>query len=286
MQAWFTGPPGAAANQMTMSAYRQGCPPGLPMSLMDPRTGTLVVVAAPGDAVEVSEHSVIAADGSGSRPYEPADMTHGIATTRIDLGAIRLPYAVSYRVLRGDTVVASSSPDWVMTFSEPELPVLDISYPRGLPHGVAAQVAQSAALNVLVPLGLPLHETDVVAHWAGPLPEPVRGALAVVTVTVPSGAVVETVQRQSVTETGDVRRRRWPAHPPVGEPRDQRVLAAGCEIYGESTGALIEELLVVITRVGPGGSRAGTTQRLSARGDGTWPRCDPEDRDVLSGTWR
>src|SRR4051795_6812439 len=35
-------------------------------------------------------------------------------------------------------------------------------------------------------------------------------------------------------------------------------------------------------RVGPGGVRAGTTQRLSSGGDGSWPRCGPEDHSVIA----
>ena len=35
-------------------------------------------------------------------------------------------------------------------------------------------------------------------------------------------------------------------------------------------------------RVGPGGSRVGMTRGLSSAGDGSWPRCGPEDRDVMA----
>lgn len=248
VQAWFTGPPGAAPDQMTMSSFPQVVSPELPVSLMDPLTGTLVVVAAPGDAVEVSEHSVIAADGSLSRPYEPAHMTDGIAITRIGLGELTVPWAVSYRVLRDDTVVLSSAPEWILSAFEPDLPDLEISYPRGIPDAGAAQAAESAALGVVAPLGLSPHETDIVALWAGPLPEPLDGGLAVVTVTVPSGAVVATALWQSVDANGDatyagdcglgIR--------PAGVSTYQRVLAAGCEIYGPP-GAFLEQLLVVVS---------------------------------------
>jgi phosphoglycolate phosphatase len=34
--------------------------------------------------------------------------------------------------------------------------------------------------------------------------------------------------------------------------------------------------------VGPGGLRAGATQRLSASGDGTWPRCRPGGDSVVA----
>ena len=248
LQAWFTGPPGAAPDQMTLSSYPLGVSAEVPVALLDPRTGTLVVVAAPGDAVEVSERVVLAADGSRARPHEPAETTDGIAITRIGSADGGLPYAMSYRVLRGGTIVASSPLDWVMASGEPEWPVVDIAYPRGMPTSVAVAVAQSAALGVLVPLGLPPHTTDVVAHWAGPLPGPVQGGLAVVTVTAPSGALVTTAHWQSVSGTGaatsggdcglDIR--------PAGEATDQRVLAAGCEIYGGSAGALVDEVLVVL----------------------------------------
>ncbi|MFP5370386.1 MAG: RNA polymerase sigma factor, partial [Actinomycetes bacterium] len=248
LQAWFTGPPGAAPEQMALSSYPLGVPPDVPVALLDPRTGTLVVVAAPGDAVEVSERSVLAADGSRSRPYQPADTTEGIATTRIGLGGTTLPFAVHYRVLRGGTVVASSSPEWVVSSVGPDLPVVDISYPRGIPAADAASAAQSAALAVLVPLGLPVRGTDVVARWAGPLPEPADGALAVVTVTAPSGAVVTTAHWQAVSGTGDVTSGGECGLDirPAGEPTEQRVLAVGCEVYSATTGAVVDEVLVVL----------------------------------------
>jgi hypothetical protein len=247
--AWFTGPPGAAPDQMTMSSFPRGISPDLPVSLLDPRTGTLVLVAAPGDVVEVSTGSVIAADGYRSRPYEAAETTEGIATTRLDLGDAALPWAVSYRVVRGDRIVMTSAPEGVVSPSaEPELPSFDISYPRGLPDPGAAEAAQTAAVGVMAPLGLSPEEADIVAHWTGPLPGSARGSLVVMTVTVPSGAVVATALWQAVTMDGlgsyaadcglEIR--------PAGVPTDQRVLAAGCDIHEESSGAVVEEVLVVV----------------------------------------
>ena len=248
LQVWFTGPPGAAPDQMTMSSYPLGVSVDVPVALLDPQTGTLVVVAAPGDAVEVSEHSVIAADGFRSRPYERVDTADGIATARIGVGDTGLPVAVGYRVLRGDAEVPSAPTEWVMASVEPDVPAVDISYPRGLPDADAATAAQSAALEVLGPLGLPPDGTDVVASWAGPLPGPAQGALAAVTVTVPSGAVVVNVRWQSVTANGDmtvaggcgldIR--------PARARTEERILAAGCDIYSATTGAVVDELLLVL----------------------------------------
>ncbi|WP_324274997.1 hypothetical protein [Blastococcus brunescens] len=57
LQAWFTGPSGAAPTDMVL-AELDGAPPGEPVALLDvpdPVTGrgVLVVVAFPGDDIEV-----------------------------------------------------------------------------------------------------------------------------------------------------------------------------------------------------------------------------------------
>lgn len=214
---------------------------------MDTRTGTLVVVAAPGDVVEVSEHSVLAADGYRSRQYEAADVTDGVAVTRLGPGNTTLPWAVSYRVVRGDRNVMTSTPDWVEPSHDIELPSYDIRYPRGFPDDPAARVAQSVAFNVLAPLGLSSGDADVVGHWVGPLPGSHAGTLAVVTATVPSGAVVASVQWQvdSADGLGSYAAECGLEIRPAGVPAADRVYAAACELFDAATGQVTDTSLVV-----------------------------------------
>ena len=53
--AWFTGPAGASPDRMALLSVRVDSDPAEPVSLTDPASGALVVVAAPGDRIRVSD---------------------------------------------------------------------------------------------------------------------------------------------------------------------------------------------------------------------------------------
>ncbi len=234
MQAWFTGPVGAAPEEMTLSSYPYGIAPEMTPALMDPESGTLVVVAAPGDDIQVSAGSVIEADGSRSREFETVTTTDGVGVTRLDPAGAHVLWSVVYDVSRDGTTVMNGSPEGVLTSMTFEPPRFDIEWPRGRPASPGeAEVARQAAFGVLAALGLSADEAEIVARWSGPVPGVEAGTLAVVTVTVPSGAQVVTVQWWIADDAnGSMGGECGLEIRPVTAPVEQRLLAAGCDIYG------------------------------------------------------
>lgn len=244
---WYTGPPGADVEQMTSVIGPQAVAGDWPVGLSDPRSGTLVVVAAPGDDVEVSRRPLVGADGRTSRDWRPVPTDDGVAVTQ----TLPLPRAydgsTSYRVLRDGQIQARDMP-W--SLPAPELvdqpPAID--YPRGRPDALGERVAWYAVAHALNELGLPPAQTTVTAQWVGSLPSGPAGRAAVVTVTLPSGALVVSAQWSS------------PAGPdgsmtgafcgleilPAGPPAERRVQAAACDVVDSTTGAPMSTDLVVV----------------------------------------
>ncbi len=246
LAVWFTGPSGAAPGGLTLAGGPSSIPSDWPAALSDPRTGTLVVVTAPGDVVEVSERPEIASDGSTSRTYRKTRTEDGVAVTRLRPSELSSSGGVSFRVHRGDRTVARTSP-WSVTPGTPPSPV-PIDYPRGQPSALGATAAEYAAERVLVEVGLPLEDVDVTAQWVGNVPSTGAGAAAVVTVTLPSGAVVVDAQwlvpwRPDGSLVGDDCGR---AVQPAGPPADRRVYALACEVVEATTGAPMRTSLVVV----------------------------------------
>ena len=245
--AWFTGPPGATAGQMTLANEPSSIATDWPAALTDPRNGVLVVVAARGDSVEVSQRPMIDAEGQTSREWRPVETDDGIAVTRVS--PFPRPYdgSTSYRVLRDGQLEARDMP-WSIFYEELIDQPLPIEYPRGRPGELGDQAARFAAANVLGDLGLSTAQVTVRAPWVGTLPNGGEGQAAVVSITLPSGAVVVTSQ--------------WlmPPQPdgsyvggfcgqevlPAGPPAERRVHALACEVIDHTSGAPMSTDLVVV----------------------------------------
>jgi DNA-directed RNA polymerase specialized sigma24 family protein len=248
--AWFTGPAGAAPDDMGLSSFPHGLEPGMSPALLDPPSGTLVVVGAPGDAVEVSERVEVNADASDTRTWTPVRVDDGIAVADIDPVDLPWTWAVNYRIFRGDQVIAGTPDGMAATDPEPVLPEMGIDYPAGPPDAAGRRAAQWAAFIGLSSLGAPTDGTDVTARVVQPVPGG-EGAVALVTVTLPSGAYL--VSAQWAWDIGevypggadcglDVR----PAEPPPAE----RLLVAVCEMYDPLDGRMLGTLLVASTPPG------------------------------------
>jgi hypothetical protein len=248
---WFTGPVGARPEEMVISSYPFGMPPGTPPALLDPRTGTLVVLAAPGDVVEVSPRPVVAADGTRSRTWERADGEDGVAVARMPVTGLPWTWSTAYRVLhegqRGSSTI-TGVPDVVRTEpGEPDLPPLGVRYAQEPPSEAHRMVAENAAGMVLMQLGLSPAEVEVTALVTASMPAPAAGELALVAVRVPSGALVLTgswgqaLPDGSTAAMGECGLALRPAGPPVTE----RVVAAGCEVWDPVTGEPEGSVLVV-----------------------------------------
>jgi DNA-directed RNA polymerase specialized sigma24 family protein len=242
--AWFAGPRGAAPDDMELVTFPYGIAPGVTPALLDPPSGTLVVVGAPGDQVEVSERVEVAADGTDSRTWTPVATADGIAETDIDPVDLPWTWAVSYRITRdGGTV--HGTPDGLMsTPPQEEIPDLGIDYAGGPPDPAGRRAAEWAAFISLSALGAPTDDTDITARVVSPVPGG-EGSVALVTITLPSGAFLVSAQwawdiRDDYPGAADCGLDVRPAEPPPGE----RLLVAACEMFDPLEGRPLGKVLV------------------------------------------
>jgi hypothetical protein len=245
---WFGGPPGAGPGELTTTTPPIGVPDGGPTGLLEQSTGTLVVVAAPGDGVEVSERPEIGPDGEPFRTYRAVDTRDGVAV--VPLGAERTSgSAVSFRAVRDGRTHEPTTP-WAVNDRGAGGPV-QAAYPRGAPSAIAALAVDRAAEAMPTTLGLPAAATEVTALWTGnvPGPGPEAGEPVLVTVTVPSGAVLVDGEWLVPVESpsgdyiqgGDCGLDVLPAGPPA----DERVLAMACEVVDPHGRTPLRSYLVV-----------------------------------------
>jgi hypothetical protein len=244
--AWLTGPPGATADQMAPATEPTVLEAGWPAALLDPTAGVLVVVADPGDVVEVSERPEIDADGSTSREFRAVETTDGIAVAR--LTGSRLPHggAVAFRARSGGPD-GEPLASWSMTVLDGPDDVVPVAYRRGVPTGAALDAADYAAARAQAAVGLPPEDVEVTAQWTGNVPDEGPAQAAVVTMTVPSGAVVVVGQwvlrdRDGNSQSADC----GFAVLPAGPPADQRVLPMLCDIPVDPAGSALRPTLVVV----------------------------------------
>ena len=243
---WFTGPAGAAPEEMALATVPYPLVPGTSPALVDPRSGTLVVVGAPGDVVEVSARADVDAQGGSSRSWSTARTTDGVSVARIEPMDLPWTWSVAYRVLRDGLVLPPAPPDGVRTGSSAGLPPLGVEYPGGPPSADGRQAAEWAAFTAAATVGLAPEDAEISARLVAPAPAPAEGALALVTVSLPSGALLVSVQWARALPDGqpggadcgmDVR--------PAGPPPEQRVLAAGCHLFAPAEDRQLDSVLLV-----------------------------------------
>ncbi|TQN42332.1 hypothetical protein FHU33_1729 [Blastococcus colisei] len=244
--AWFTGPPGASVDQMTLGSGPNSVANDWPAALTDPRTGTLVVVAAPGDEVQVSHRPLIDEEGTTSRQWRQVDTGDGVAVTRISPVPRSYDASTSFRVLRDGRIEARDAP-WSL-YAEDLGGEPAIEYLRGQPAELGEQAARYAAENVLRELGLSGSQVRIAAQWTGSVPAGGSDQAALVTVTLPSGAVVVTAQwlmpeRPDGSSMGAFCGQ---AVQPAGPPAERRVHAVACEVVDTTSGAPMRTSLVVV----------------------------------------
>ncbi|RBY81442.1 hypothetical protein DQ239_02325 [Blastococcus sp. TF02-09] len=187
--AVFVGPAGAPVDQLRLTGVPHGRTDGRPIALRDATTGTALVLAAPGDYVEIAERPEYDADGVESFDFRPVDAPDGAALITAEHG-----YAMQYRVWRdGGTVVDGQPFDTVL--SDPAAPgdeaaiaaALDVRFLRS-----PAAEAPLDASSLVVQSGLPPEQVDVVVPWTGSVPSrdglPMTATLT--TATLPSSAVL------------------------------------------------------------------------------------------------
>jgi hypothetical protein len=244
--AWFTGPADAGPEAMRLRSGPSAIVSDWPLAAVDPRTGALVVVAAPGDVVEVSERPEIAADGNTTRTWQEVETVDGIAITRMPPSLQPYDAATSYRVLRNGRTEARDMP-WSFASEEPGVPV-PVEYPRGRPSALGEQAANIAAQHALAELGLDPDQVEITAQWVGSVPAGDVGQAAVVTITLPSGAVVVEAQVLVPEQAGGATTGTFcgQAIQPAGPPAARRVQAMACGVVDYTTDAPMRTSLVVV----------------------------------------
>ncbi len=225
--AWFTGPAGAAPAQMRPVSAPNLVAGSEPSALLDAATGAVVVVAAPGDTVELSARPEVTADGAVVRTWEPVAVADGVAVAGIGARSGWWDSSARLRVARGGPAV-QVLPQWLaVPGTEPAVDVASLrasSVPAPDDPLVRDQAGQVLAQAGLVP-----GQVTFTSVWAG---EVLAGSVGTTRVsllaaTMPSGGVYlhaaaslsssGSVTTGSSTATTSCGSGALPAGPPIGE---------------------------------------------------------------------
>ena len=229
---WLVGPPGAAAGQLQPAQLSAGVQPGTPVAFTDAGTGTLVVVGAPGDQIEVSPRPEIAADGTVRRAWQAADAPDGVAAVSLTPTATLYDEAIRYRVTRGGARVATALPLGHRS-GDYSLPGVSISWLRGSADPDLTAALSSTAADTLTRIGLSPDEVAFTVVWSGAVPGADGTRLSLLTATLPSGATYTEARLTQASPHGvqagplcgsEVR--------PAGTPLDQQTFAVRCDDAG------------------------------------------------------
>ncbi len=190
--AWVFVPPASSSEEMSVVLPRW-ISSDLPTSFYDASTGTLIVVAASGDVVEVSDRPEVAADATVTRSYVDPGTVDGIALTTVKPMVYPGAFSVQYRVIRSGDVVAEQGPDERVDLEPLVVPDVDLDYVRAPYYeGLTGGLDQEAKLagDMLSEFGFAADELPIQAHLVDRLPSlaGTSAMLYVLSITFPSGA--------------------------------------------------------------------------------------------------
>lgn len=207
---WYTGSVGVSASELTRERSQELSDEREPLRRLadDDPTGTLLVVAAPGDQVQVSPRADVTMDGEVVRSYESVETVEGIAITRVSSG--QNGTSASIRVLRDGAPVYRAIAD-PRAYPDPALLLVDdIDLPFGGPVRPAAGSPGSlgailAAQTVLQPVGLEASSADFGYLWAAQVPSgsPPVVSVHVVAVRAPGGGAFVSTAISASSPEGD-----------------------------------------------------------------------------------
>jgi hypothetical protein len=191
--AWFVGPAGAAADEMVNIVIPYGVDPSTPTALYGAGFPGMVVVAAPGDTIEVSLRPDVAPDGTVHRTWQPVATPDGVGVVDLD-GERATGRSLRYRVTRDGSAPFTSSPGtWDNSAGAVSNdPPSDVTWLRDEPPATPADGTRTAAVDDLLAwTALPREDVTITALWAGDVPAPTDAParVAVMAVTLPSGAI-------------------------------------------------------------------------------------------------
>lgn len=240
---WFTGPAGADPADLVADSAVIGLGELESLSVVSHDGTGLVVLAAPGDTVEVSPRAVVGTDGSVRRDFTTAETVDGVAMAEVDSTTGHGPAAI-YRVRRDGVVVDRGRPLLPLGLIEnSDPPVLTPLLPSPappVPDAVRLAIGQVAVETGGEDLGLDL-------LWAGPIGGAEGAADAVVlAATLPNGAVVVSTAWVRTGPQGVEAGAPCGAQShPAGTPVDALAVAVRCRIGPEGADGGEPVLLVV-----------------------------------------
>jgi hypothetical protein len=189
---WLTGPVGAAAGDLVPHLPRQlGRDRPLTLLLGGPGDATLVVVAAPGDEVAVSDRLMTGPRGTVGRAYTSVDVIDGVAV--VPARTTALGPALSVRVTHQGRTVYRAAVDWPGSRPDRWTPLPVPASLRPAAGALDPHVLNAALTDLAVPLGVEPAALEPELLWSGELPL-IRGpgTVAVVVAHSPGGALVVT----------------------------------------------------------------------------------------------
>jgi DNA-directed RNA polymerase specialized sigma24 family protein len=189
---WLSGPVGAPASDLAPHLPVQlGRDRPLALLLGGPGDATLVVVAAPGDAVAVSERLMTGPRGTVGRTYTPLDAAGGVAV--VPARTTRVGSAVSVRVERDGQEVYRSAADWLGAGTLQAAPVTGLSSLRPGTPPADGHLLDAALLDVAVPLGVEPAGLQPDLLWSAEVDlDRGTGRVVVLVARSPGGALVVT----------------------------------------------------------------------------------------------
>jgi hypothetical protein len=192
VQAWFTGPTGAGPTEMALTEFGSA-PSREPLALLDvpdPATGrgVLVVVAFPGDEVEVKIGQEVTASGEIRERWQPVPTENGA-------GALGLDVPISWAQQNAQLRIAPEGEDWQHTsprlsqraIEAEETASPDLADPRGLRGLVDEGQLRTSVEHLVARFGSSPAELGLTILAAGPVGGTTANTL-LLGATFPSGA--------------------------------------------------------------------------------------------------
>ena len=229
---WFAGPPGTDPARLQPDGPVERLEDVGSVAHVFPSSDVLVVLAAPGDTVELSPRVLIGVDGSLTHDFSPVETVDGVAVADVGPSTAH-GRSGRYRVLRDSAVVESRPvPWWFGGLHAGYPPVLMPLDPDSEPPVLEA--VDLALDAVLAQTGLTEQEARLDLLFSGPLPGWPEGEGpdgVVLAVTLPNGAVVVSVAWADMQPSGagTALPCGMQAHP-AGTPLDTLGIAVRCEI--------------------------------------------------------
>ncbi|SOD95204.1 hypothetical protein [Blastococcus haudaquaticus] len=235
VHAWFTGPAGASPEEMELATLPGVASPGSALALLDapgPDAAelTLVVVAEPGDAVDLGLTPVVEADGQVRADRIDLDVEDGIANVEVEMD---VPF---FRVGGDVRATRENGSDRSMTMEESArlrgdaaptefMPLATAEDPRGLAGRSDPEAAQWSVGSMLASYGLTAEQARPTLLAAGQLGARVDRYGELYGLTHPSGATTTWLISYSPgNRSGGVTTTSYPAVP-AGTPLLDQVVA-------------------------------------------------------------